>query len=139
MREELTKLNKYQKQFRFLYTHNIETVEQLNEYKRECENKMSRLSDIRKELHEERKAKNHEERKEENYEERKSENEEENKERISEINSELRKLRSDVRMCKAVFEVSENIAEKQRQIQELYEQEKIEKEAKQHEHRRRSR
>ena len=138
MREELTKLNKYQKQFSFLYTHNIETAEQLNEYKRECENKMSRLSDIRKELHEERKAKNHEERKEENYEERKSENEE-NKEHISEINSELRKLRSDVRMCKAVFEVSENIAEKQRQIQELYEQEKIEKEAKQHEHRRRSR
>ena len=89
MREELTKFERYQKQFRFLYDKYIETVEQLTIFKRNVENKIDELTIRRSKL----------------YDKTDSNTE------IKTINAELRELRKNVRTCNNIFADAERIRE----------------------------
>ena len=89
MREELIKFDRYQKQFHFLIDNDIETVEQLQTFKENVENKISELTLKRSRLY----------------------SKPDTKLEIEKINKELRELRKDVRTCKNIFEDSERIRE----------------------------
>lgn len=89
MREELSKFERYQKQFRFLYDNDIETVEQLTIFKRNVENKIDELTIRRSKL----------------YDKTDSNTE------IKTINAELRELRKNVRACNNIFTDAERIRE----------------------------
>ena len=121
MREELLKLDRYQKQFKFLNNNKIETVEHLTAYQSQKTDEIKQLILQRKQL----------------YKERTDENCEEIKKQISEINSALRAKRSEVRLCKSIYEDAQHISEKQMQAQELAQS--SEKEVIRNEHKRRSR
>ena len=126
MRDELIKMERYQKQFRFLYDNNIETSEQLEQYQSKQEARINDLVEQRKTL----------------YKERNSEDEQ-GKEKITRqvtvINGILKECRSDVRMCKAIFADAEKLEEKYRQAQTLSKQAIKEAEVSKHEYKRRSR
>ena len=121
MRDELIKFDRYQKQFKFLFTHNIETGEDLQKYQKDKEAEVEILITRRKKL----------------YEERNDENCDEVKDQAKEINTELNELRKEIRLCKAIFKDSYKIAEKKRQALAL--QKQAEKEMRENEHKRRSR
>ena len=121
MREEMIKFDRYQKQFKFLVSHNIETGEQLQKYQQSKEAEIDILITQRKKL----------------YDERNDENCDEVKEKAKAINTELNELRKEIRMCKAIFKDSYKIAEKKRQAMAL--QEQADKELMKDEHKRRSR
>lgn len=121
MREELTKLERYQNHFKFLEKYGIETTSDLEAHKQKCEDRIHELTEQRAVL----------------YKERTEENCEKIKEQVSEIKTELGALRSELRMCQAIYEEAQYIAEKQRQAQELLQQ--AEKEVNTDEHKRRSR
>lgn len=89
MREELIKFDRYQKQFHFLIDNDIETVEQLQTFKENAENKISELTLKRSKLY----------------------SKPETKLEIEEINNKLRELRRDVRTCNNIFEEAERIRE----------------------------
>ena len=89
MREELIKFDRYQKQFHFLIDNDIETVEQLQTFKENVENKISELTFKRSRLY----------------------SKPDTKLEIEEINNELRELRRDVRTCNNIFEDAERIRE----------------------------
>ena len=121
MREELTKMERYQKHFKFLNKYSIETVTDLNAHQKKCEDRIDELVQKRTLL----------------YKERNDENCEEVQKQVAEIKTELGTLRSELRMCKAIYEEAQHITEKQRQTQELLQQ--AEKEVNANEHKRRSR
>ena len=121
MREEMIKFDRYQKQFKFLFSHDIETGEQLQKYQQSKEAEIDILITQRKKL----------------YDDKTSENCDEVKEKAKAINTELNELRKEIRMCKAIFKDSYKIAEKQRQAMAL--QEQADKELMKDEHKRRSR
>ena len=121
MRDEMIKFDRYQKQFKFLFTHNIETGEDLQKYQKDKEAEVEILITRRKNL----------------YEERNDENCDEVKDQAKEINAELNELRKEIRLCKAIFKDSYKIAEKKRQALAL--QKQAEKEMRENEHKRRSR
>ena len=121
MREEMIKFDRYQKQFKFLFSHDIETGEQLQKYQQSREAEIDILITQRKKL----------------YDERNDENCDEVKEKAKAINTELNELRKEIRMCKAIFKDSYIIAEKKRQAMAL--QEQADKELMKDEHKRRSR
>ena len=121
MREEMIKFDRYQKQFKFLFSHDIETGEQLQKYQQSKEDEIDILITQRKKL----------------YDERNDENCDEVKEKAKAINTELNELRKEIRMCKAIFKDSYKIAEKKRQAMAL--QEQADKELMKDEHKRRSR
>ena len=126
MREELIKMERYQKQFRFLYDNSIETAEQLGAFEKEKEASINDLVEQRKKL----------------YNERNNEDEqgkEEITKQVTVINFILKKCRADVRMCKAIFTDTEKLEEKYRQAQALQEEAIKETEVSKHEHKRRSR
>ena len=100
MREELTKFERYQKQFHFLMDNDIETIEQLNVFKESAESKIKKLTLNRSRLY----------------------NKPEAKPEIEKINKELRELRKDVRTCKNIFEDSERIQEHQNYVVQLEQQ-----------------
>lgn len=89
MRDELIKFERYQRQFRFLYDNDIETVEQLTIFKENAENKIDELTIRRSKLYD------------------KTDSTAE----IKTINAELRELRKDVRTCNNIFEDAERIRE----------------------------
>lgn len=89
MRDELTKFERYQKQFRFLNDNDIETVEQLTIFKENAENKIDELTIRRSKLYD--KA--------------------DSKTEIKTINTELCELRKDVRTCNNIFADVERIRE----------------------------
>lgn len=89
MREELIKFERYQKQFRFLYDNDIETVEQLTIFKGNVENKIDELTIRRSKLYDKTDSKTE----------------------IKTINAELRELRKDVRTCNNIFIDAERIRE----------------------------
>ena len=89
MREELTKFERYQKQFRFLYDNDIETVEQLTIFKGNVENKIDESTIRRSKLYDKTDSKTE----------------------IKTINAELRELRKDVRTCNNIFIDAERIRE----------------------------
>lgn len=121
MRDEMIKFDRYQKQFKFLFTHNIETGEDLQKYQKDKEAEVEILITRRKKL----------------YEEGTAENCDEVKDQAKEINTELNELRKEIRLCKAIFKDSYKIAEKKRQALAL--QKQAEKEMRENEHKRRSR
>ena len=121
MRDEMIRFDRYQKQFKFLFTHNIETGEDLQKYQKDKEAEVEILITRRKKL----------------YEERTDENCDEVKDQAKEINTELNELRKEIRLCKAIFKDSYKIAEKKRQALAL--QKQAEKEMRENEHKRRSR
>lgn len=121
MRDELIKFDRYQKQFKFLYSHNIETGNDLQKYQTDKETEIDILIGRRKKL----------------YEGRTDGNCDEVKEKAKEINTELTELRKEVRMCKAIFKDSYKIAEKKRQANAL--QQQADKEMRENEHKRRIR
>ena len=121
MREEMIKFDRYQKQFKFLFSHDIETGEQLQKYQQSREAEIDILITQRKKL----------------YDERNDENCDEVKEKAKAINTDLNELRKEIRMCKAIFKDSYKIAEKKRQAMAL--QEQADKELMKDEHKRRSR
>ena len=121
MREEMIKFDRYQKQFKFLFSHDIETGEQLQKYQQSKEAEIDILITQRKKL----------------YDDKTSENCDEVKEKAKAINTELNKLRKEIRLCKAIFKDSYKIAEKKRQAMAL--QEQADKELMKDEHKRRSR
>lgn len=121
MREEMIKFDRYQKQFKFLFSHDIETGEDLQKYQKDKETEVEMIITRRKKL----------------YDERNDENCDEIKEKAKEINTELNELRKEIRMCKAIFKDSYKIAEKKRQAMAL--QEQADKELMKDEHKRRSR
>lgn len=121
MRDEMIKFDRYQKQFKFLFTHNIETGEDLQKYQKDKEAEVEILITRRKKL----------------YEERTDENCDEAKDQAKEINTELNELRKEIRLCKAIFKDSYKIAEKKRQALAL--QKQADKELRENEHKRRSR
>ena len=121
MREEMIKFDRYLKQFKFLFSHDIETGEQLQKYQQSREAEIDLLITQRKKL----------------YDERNDENCDEVKEKAKAINTDLNELRKEIRMCKAIFKDSYKIAEKQRQAMAL--QEQADKELMKDEHKRRSR
>ena len=126
MRDELIKMERYRKQFRFLYDNNIETAEQMEQYQSKQEARINDLIEQRKNL----------------YKERNSEDEQ-GKEKITKqvtvINGILKECRSDVRMCKAIFADAEKLKEKYQQAQALQKEAIKETEVSKHEHKRRSR
>lgn len=126
LRDELIKMERYQKQFHFLYEHGIKTTQQLTEYQSEQENKINDLTEQRKNLYSERKVAD-------------EQKQEEISEQISSLNEKLKACRSDVRLCKAIFADSERIQARYNQAQELQTQAVEQKEVKKNEHERRSR
>ena len=121
MRDEMIKFDRYQKQFKFLFSHGIETGEDLHKYQKDKETEVEILITRRKKL----------------YEERTDENCDEVKDQAKEINAELNELRKEIRLCKAIFKDSYKIAEKKRQAFAL--QKQADKELRENEHKRRSR
>ena len=121
MRDEMIKFDRYQKQFKFLFSHDIETGEELHKYQKDKETEVEILITRRKKL----------------YEERTDENCDEVKNQAKEINAELNELRKEIRLCKAIFKDSYKIAEKKRQAMAL--QEQADKELRENEHKRRIR
>ena len=119
-------MERYQKQFHFLYEHGIETTQQLTKYQSEQENKINDLTEQRKNLYSERRDADEEKK-------------EEISEQISSLNEELKVCRSDVGLCKAIFADSKRIQEKYNKAQELQVQAIEQKEVKKNEHERRSR
>lgn len=97
MREELIKFDRYQKQFHFLIDNDIETVEQLQTFKENAENKISELTLKRSRLY----------------------SKPETKLEIEEINEELRELRKDVKTCNNIFEDAERIREHTNDVSRL--------------------
>ena len=121
MREEMIKFDRYQRQFKFLFSHDIETGEDLQKYQKTKETEADDLIARRKTL----------------YNERTDENCDEIKEKAKEINAELNEIRKEIRLCKAIFKDSYKIAEKKRQALAL--QKQADKELRENEHKRRSR
>lgn len=124
LRDELIKMDRYQKQFRFLYDNGIENTAQLAKLQSSLEVKINDLTEARKPLYDEM---------------RNSDEAEKISEQINAINAELKECRKAVRMCKSISEDAQRIAEKYAGTQELSAQALREKEAKQDEHERRSR
>ena len=121
MHEEMIKFDRYQRQFKFLFSHDIETGEDLQKYQKDKEAEADDLIARRKTL----------------YNERNDENCDEVKEKAKEINAELNEIRKEIRLCKAIFKDSYKIAEKKRQALAL--QKQADKELRENEHKRRSR
>lgn len=121
MREEMIKFDRYQRQFKFLFSHDIETGEDLQKYQKAKETEADDLIARRKTL----------------YNERNDENCDEVKEKAKEINAELNEIRKEIRLCKAIFKDSYKIAEKKRQALAL--QKQADKELRENEHKRRIR
>lgn len=125
MRDEIVKFERYQKQFRFLHTHNIETAEQLREYQAARERQIEDLTENRTILY---------------YEGKYTDEPEKISQQISKINDALKVCRADVRMCKAIFTDADRIKEKYNQAQELQTQAiENQKEVTDNEYKRRSR
>ena len=121
MRDELIKLERYQRQFKFLYKNNIETGTQLSEFQKSKEREIDDLVNERKML----------------YSNRTEENADKVKDEAEKINTKLRELRKDVKMCKAIAVDSYKISRKYEQAKALIKQAELE--VMQNEHKRRGR
>lgn len=100
MRDELVKFEHYQKQFHFLVDNNIETTGQLNDVKQNAEDKIAELTLKRTSLY----------------------SKPDSKDEISDINTELKKLRAKLRMCNNMLEDAERIQIRYNRVLELEEE-----------------
>lgn len=122
MREDVIKFERYQKQFRFLFSNNIETTADLANIKNDTEVKMNSLISNRENLYPEKKAADTNEQK----------TNIQNK--ISDINTQLRKLRKVIKMCDNIEIDVTVISEKLNKNNEITQREQKLKEAKINEH-----
>lgn len=97
MREELVKFERYQKQFLFLYDNDIETMEQLKIFKENAENKIDELIMQRKQLY----------------------GKGDTKDEVAAVNSKLRSMRKDVRMCDNIIKDVEVIKNRLSAVEKL--------------------
>lgn len=104
LRTEILKFERYQRQFKFLRTNNIETTSQLNIKKSETEGAINDLIETRKILYSERSGTNEQAKTKIT-------------EQISEINEQLRGLRKTLAMCKNIEADATQIEEKLNQPQ----------------------
>lgn len=102
MRDELVKFERYQKQFHFLIDNDIETAEQLNNFKENAELKISELVIQRSRLY----------------------GKTDSTAEIKTINVELRILRKNIRMCNNIFADAERIQRHYNRALELEEAER---------------
>ena len=100
LREELTKLERYQKQFKFLCENDIETVEQLAVFRKSAEDDILKLTAERQMLYD------------------KPDGEKD----IRDINLQLSELRKKVKLCKDIVEDYKRIQEKHKQAVQLEQQ-----------------
>ena len=105
LREELIKFERYQKQFRFLYDNDIETSSQLLGIKQSAEERISELTLQRLRLYHKPDAKGE----------------------ITDINTELKELRTKVRMCNNILTDSERINGKYNEAQRLEQEAELER------------
>lgn len=89
MRDEMISLERYQKQFKFLYSNGIDKMSQLDNLKAEKEAEVEELIARRKSLYKEGE-----------------------RDEVAGINAQLKKLRSEVRMCKNITVDSIRIKER---------------------------
>lgn len=122
LRTEVLKFERYQKQFKFLRTNNIETTSQLNIKKSETEGVINDLIENRKNLYSERNGAD---------EEAKTEI----KEQISQINGQLKGLRKTLALCKNIEADAVQIEEKFSNSQTSAKKQNV-KEGKTYEHKR---
>ena len=100
MRDELIKFERYQRQFHFLIDNDIETTSQLNEMKQNTDGKIAGLTLKRTRLYSKPDA----------------------KDEIFDINTELKKLRANLRMCNNILEDAERIQIRYNRALELEEE-----------------
>ena len=124
MREELLKFERYQKQFRFLHKNNITTKSELLTAKNKIEEEMSSLVSTREGLYSQKKAADTEALKSDIQ------------SQIVSINTQLRELRKDKKLCENIENDISIIAEKLHQIDEVTERPNYVKEEHIHEHKR---
>ena len=98
MREELIRFERYKAQFMFLYNNKIETTDQLQDKRAEATARITELTKQRQKLY----GKKDEER-----------------ERIPDMNSELKELRQQVRMCNNIEQDSIRIAERSQKVKQI--------------------
>ena len=112
LREDIRHLEAVDKQFHFLFRHKIDTAEELTSYRDDASQRITIISEERKELKNElRRIGIPEQRLEEI------------KTRIGQISAELRTLRQDVKLCDAIAVRSLEIAEKNAQLKQIEEKE----------------
>ena len=112
LREDIRHLEAVDKQFHFLFRHKIDTAEELTSYRNDASQRITIISEERKELKNElRRIGIPEQRLEEI------------KTRIGQISAELRTLRQDVKLCDAIAVRSLEIAEKNAQLKQIEEKE----------------
>ena len=112
LREDIRHLEAVDKQFHFLFRHKIDTAEELTSYRDDASQRITIISEERKELKNElRRIGIPEQRLEEI------------KTRIGQISAELRTLRQDVKLCDAIAVRSLEIAEKNAQLKQIEERE----------------
>lgn len=97
MREELIKFDRYQKQFHFFIENDIETTEQLINFKKNTEKNISDLGFQRGSLY----------------------GKTDSTDEIKTINAELQKFRKDMRMCNNIFQDIEIIREHPKTVELL--------------------
>ncbi len=123
LREDIRHLEAIDKQTRFLIRHKIVTAEDLTAYQDHAKQQIADLSEERKEL-------KNELRRTDITEPRKAEI----KKRLSEITTELRPLRQDVKLCEAIVVRSLIIAEKKAQLKQIEAKEVEKKHEKEQKH-----
>ena len=126
LKTEVTRLQRYQEQFKYLYTHKITTAAELDRQIKVLEWDIGLLTEERKPLYMER---------------RKTEDEQVREHCSAEIDrhtAALRQKRRELALCRRIQEDIPKVAETARQAQAAREEE-LKKEEKQHEHQRRNR
>ena len=112
LREDIRHLEAVDKQFHFLFRHKIDTAEELTSYRDDASQRITIISEERKELKNElRRIGITEQRLEEI------------KTRIGQISAELRTLRQDVKLCTAIAARSLEIANRNAQLKQIEERE----------------
>ena len=112
LREDIRHLEAVDKQFHFLFRHKIDTAEELTSYRDDASQRITIISEERKELKNElRRIGIPEQRLEEI------------KTRIGQISAELKTLRQDIKLCAAIVARSLEIANRNAQLKQIEERE----------------
>lgn len=121
LRDDIRRLDAIDKQTRFLFTRKIDTEQQLSAYQSNAEKRIASLSDERTDLKNELRRTNIPEKRTSEI-----------QLRLQQIASELKLMRQDVKLCKAILVRSLEIAEKNAQLKQNKEKEVERKQAQKH-------
>lgn len=126
LREDILKFERYQRQFRFLYSNGIETKTDLTNKKNKVEAEISELVITRENLYHQKKGADTEEL------------QAEIQRQITSINTQLHELRRNRKLCENIENDTDIIAQKLHQTDEIIEKDKNSKEEENNEHKWRS-